>query len=496
MKIKRSVTRMLVLLGTVLAPFTAQAQLISLKTVPVAAGDQFLLFPSRNLGMGGVSIAVDDPLMDPFVNPALGSLTSGSLVFGAGTYYTVTSNAGSAGSLPLGVLFRSREWFGGGMAAIQQLSRGDQFFGPVPFFEVQDVLPPDALSEQSATNKYGFFTLGRTLPGGFSLGGSVFLADLSGVDGVEHLYAMAQSIQQSGDMADLRLGLTKSFSDGQRLEAVVLHNRWDVRHDVGYVDWVVVDSTNWIWEPQSRFERNRDRTNTWGAHLGYVRPVGQEGWRVGGILTFNRKSHPKIPNYELANIPRDPGNSSAWNLGLGLAKVSGPLTFGFDLIYEPASSETWAEAAERTETASGEFIPKGGKTVENSFDFSDAFVRMGVKREVGPAAFGVGLQMRAYDFHLDQWDNVAETFRRQDEDWIEWTPSWSGSIDLGDVELLYLGRVTTGTGRPGVAWAGGVPERAADFAAAADVVLAPSGPLTLQDVSVITHQLSITLPIK
>ena len=48
------------------------AQLISIKTVPVASGDQFLIFPSQKLGMGNVSIAVDDHLLDPFHNPAKG----------------------------------------------------------------------------------------------------------------------------------------------------------------------------------------------------------------------------------------------------------------------------------------------------------------------------------------------------------------------------------------------------------------------------------------
>ena len=46
------------------------AQLISVKSVPVAEGDQFTIFPSQNISMGGVSIALDDPLLDPFLNPA------------------------------------------------------------------------------------------------------------------------------------------------------------------------------------------------------------------------------------------------------------------------------------------------------------------------------------------------------------------------------------------------------------------------------------------
>jgi hypothetical protein len=69
---------------TVLAlscPNLAAAQYISLKTVPIAAGDQFQLFPSQNQGMGGVSIALNDSLLDPFVNPGKGSLVQGALVF-------------------------------------------------------------------------------------------------------------------------------------------------------------------------------------------------------------------------------------------------------------------------------------------------------------------------------------------------------------------------------------------------------------------------------
>ena len=50
----------------------APAQLISIKTVPIAQGDQFDIFPSQNAGMGGVSIAVADTLLDPFANPAKG----------------------------------------------------------------------------------------------------------------------------------------------------------------------------------------------------------------------------------------------------------------------------------------------------------------------------------------------------------------------------------------------------------------------------------------
>jgi hypothetical protein len=290
--------------------------------------------------------------------------------------------------------------------------------------------------------------------------------------------------------------MTKSFGAGRMLEAVALYNRFDMQHDVTYVDWILVDSVTWQWQQQTRVETNLDKTRTWGAHLSYQQPVGTEGWRVGGILTFNRKDHPKIPNYELVNIPRDPGHSTAFDIGIGIARAAGATTFGLDLVYEPATSETWAEAAEDTTTASGTPIPAGGKTVENSFSFSNAIVSAGAAHRIGPVELQAGVQVRAYDYHLDQWDNIAETARRQDEDWMEWTPTWGLRLLLNGIEIRYMGRVTTGTGRPGVAWTGVVAERAMDAGLANDIVVAPSAPLTLQDATVLTHQVSVSVPIR
>jgi hypothetical protein len=479
------------------APAAASAQLIGLKTVPVAAGDQYLLVPSQNLAMGGVHIALDDPLLDPFVNPALGSRVAASHVFALPTFYSVSENAGNGKTLSAGSLFAGRRAFGGVLLALQQISGGDLFFGPIPLREVagNGILPPDALSQQSATNKYAFVTLGTTLPGGVAVGASAFVSDLNAVDGVEHLYALAADIDESGHDVDLRLGALKELARGS-LELLLLHRRYAVRHDVTYLDWVLVDSTTFQWEQQVRLERNDDRTNTSGAHLRYVRALGQAGWRLGGILTANRKTHPKIPNYELVNIPRDPGHSTAFDLGVGLARTAGATTFGMDVIYEPAWSDTWAEAAAPVPTAGGDTIPAGGRTVENDFVFSNAAVNLGVGHTLGRATFQLGLSVRAYDYELEQADLVAGTFRRQSEQWMEWTPSWGLRFELPGVAVRYLGRVTTGTGRPGVAWTGAVPGRAADFAEANDIVVAPSGPLTLQDVSVVTHQISVSVPIR
>src|SRR3972149_9728478 len=81
---------------------TASAQLISIKTVPVSQADQFAIFPSRNQGMGDLSIAVRDPLLDPFVNPAKGSRLGELHFFGSPGPYTGSSEAGGGRPPPGG----------------------------------------------------------------------------------------------------------------------------------------------------------------------------------------------------------------------------------------------------------------------------------------------------------------------------------------------------------------------------------------------------------
>jgi hypothetical protein len=482
--------RSFLLLGLLISmPALTAAQLISLKTVPIASGDQFMIFPSRNLAMGGVGIALDDPLLDPFVHPAKGGRNNGVPLFGAPTFYNISNDNGGGRTLPAGVLFNSDRWFGGAALAFQQLESGGQQWG----FLRPDILPgPVPLRDRSSNNTYAFGTLGRVLPGGkTSIAASVFGASLEAVDGVDLLYALSQNLDQSGSMLDYRVGLVTELGKDRSLELLVLHNRFDMTHDVTYID-VWWDPVLHRTQAQTRLETNLDRTNTWGLHLGYDQPLTETGWRIGGILTGNRKSHPKIPNYEIMNIPRDPGYSWAYNVGLGLSRTQGPAAFGIDFIYEPIWSETWADTDTVMTTRTGRTIEAGGKTVENDFRFSNALLRTGISRENEKAGFQLGLQVRSIQYWLDQYNNLEEARRKQKESWMEWTPSWGAGLKFPEFEVRYMGRVTTGTGRPGVAWTG--PRAEAAFAAS-DFIVAPSGPLTLQEARVLTQQISVSIPI-
>jgi hypothetical protein len=273
-------------------------------------------------------------------------------------------------------------------------------------------------------------------------------------------------------------------------------------HDVTYVDF--------FWDPnlrqtlpQPRLEHNPDRTNTWGLHLQYQRPLLDSVSRIGAILTANRMSHPKIPNYEIMSIPRDPGYSSAFNLGVGLSESDGPVTFGIDAILEPIWSHTWADAAAPVPTSGGGILPAGARTIENRFTFTNAILRAGLSRDFAleasesSARVQVGMQLRSINYHLDQYSHVLSAGRTQDESWTEWTYAIGTSLRFPELELHYRWRSTSGTGRPGLA-GGGFPfaEGATLASTGRNFLVAPAGELSLAPVRVITHQFSISLPLR
>jgi len=486
------------------------AQLISIKTVPIAQGDQFDIFPSQHQGMGGVSIALADTLLDPFRNPARGALLDAPRFFGSPTFYGVSNQTGGGRTLPLAAFSQHGAWYGGLSLALQEVepSRGTTSSvapPPVPFAEPRPgVLPlnpgPASQPPQTHGNAYVFALLGKTLAGPrLSLAASFSWARLNAVDGVDLLYPGSLGIDQFGHAVDVRLGLLKQWPGDRSLDAVVLHNRFGMSQDVTYADLFWDPGTQRVLQ-RARLDRELDRTDTWGLHLQYERPL-VSGWRIGWIATGNLMSHPKIPNYEIMSIPRDPGHSHAYQVGIGVARTNGPATFGLDAVYEPIWSETYAAAAAPTETAAGDTIPVGGKTIENRFRFSNALFRMGVGRELTfggrphAAAWQLGLAAHAIHYRLLQQDHIQNGSRGQENWWVEWTPTWGLTLRFPELELRYSGRVTTGTGRPGVQ--NGIIALA-DAAAvrAGGLLVAPNGPLTLQGVSVVTHQVSLSLPLR
>ena len=493
----------------------ASAQLIQIKTLPIADGDQWRFFPSANIGLGGVSIALRDSLLDPFDNPAKGSRVSErskGIFFGSPTAYSVSKNAGGGMTLPIGGIIRSGSTFGGLAVAVQEIDpaqQGQNFFPPTVDVIRQDGTPLPTPSNPSRQNRFAFATLGHTFErAGMSLGASALWSGLNDVDGVDRLYAGSAGIEQYGGSLDVRLGLLKEWSGDRSFEAIVLHDRFGMTHDVTWLDQVW-DPNVRTFKSQARLDHNVDRTNTWGLHLGYSQPLAETGWRIGGIATTNLMSHPKLPDYQITQvmvIPWDPGHSAAYDLGVGIAKSRGLTTFGVDAIYEPIHTHTWGETPSPIATPLGT-IPAGGKTTENHFRFSNAILRTGLGQEipidtirgtVKSIRLELGVSLRSIDYTLRQLDHVTQAVRNDRQSWMEWTPTWGLGVRFSDLELRYNGHKTTGTGRPGIINNGDifVAPTALDASSGRNFLSAPSGPTTLTNVVVTTHQISVSVPIR
>jgi hypothetical protein len=462
------------------------AQLISIKSIPVAEGDQFSIFPSQNISIGGVSIALEDPLLDPFLNPAKVTGSGGSWFYSSPGYYGISDENGSGKTLPIGGILRQKNWFAGVALAIQTLSTP----------QGSNIVPASnniALNEFSAGNQYYYVMYGRSLPEkNLSVGINLFAANLSALEGVELLYPQSSSIQQDGKIIDTRLGFFGTLASGDEFEALILLNHFKMIHLVNYnYLWFTDLPTQFI---PSYQEENRDQTNTWGFHLGYSKPIKNSGWRIGSILTTNYMTHPKIPNYELMNIPRDPGKSWAFNVGIGFGYKKETLTFGTDFIYEPIRSNTWAEVLSLTEDIYGKILQVGDKTVDNKFVFSNSIFRIGIRQEEKSFGFQIGLQARTIHYQLKQTNYIFVSQRKQIENWTEWTPSLGFIIKLENIQIHYDGKFTTGTGQPRVT---SNTFLTTDFGASkANFIVAPSGPLTLNETVVFSHRISIIIPIR
>jgi hypothetical protein len=490
----------------------APAQIVSIKTVPIAQADGFAVFPSQNSGMGGVSIALADTLLDLATNPATGVRVTGGRFFSAPSFYNVSFDAGGGGAWPAGAFARSGPWYGAVSVAFQMVgpSRpGTPVLAVPPGVREFTTTVVQVQPNRSRGNGFAFALLGKEWRNaGLSVGASAHWARLNALDGVDLFYAGSQSVKQFGHTADVRLGLLKQWTGGQALEAVLLHNRLRMSHDVTFLDSFWDPGTQQFMQRQ-RLQTNLDYTDIWGMHVSYDRPlrVPEPGWRIGWMATANRMFHPELPNYDVRDagivaIPWDPGDSYAYNLGVGVSRSHGASRFGFDAIYEPIWSYTWGEAVSPLPTRLGDTIPPGGKTVENHFEFSNVLFRMGVGRdaELGDpdkaAGVQLGLVARSVHYWLAQYDNVQAAGRNLEEQWMEWMPTWGVSVRFPEFELRYHGSVTKGTGRPGVVPTFGCRDCVLDVATAAAPILAtPAGPLNLTNVNVFTHQVSISLPL-
>lgn len=479
-------------LYVLILPLVIQAQMISLKTVPLAAGDQFLLYPAQNLSMGDVNIAMDDPWLDPFSNPADGSAIKQNLLFGLPLVYSIADNLGGGRTLPLAAHFRNGQWFGALMLAWQQLEMAHRPFWNDDLISFSSQTLEEQNTKRFIPNKYVTFALGKELDSGYNFGAEISYSNLQAIGGVELLYDNTSSIKQNGHAVNIKIGLTQN-DEGRELKALLLYNNFDMRQDVIYHNWLWDDSQT-VYRDIGRLVSNSDHTITYGGQVIYRETLPETGTTLGGVFTVNRKTHPKIPNYDLMRIPRDPGDTWAFNLGLGFAHKTDKTHLGIDFIYEPIWSNTWAAAARDTMSNGGMPIPSGGKTVNNDFTFNNWIFRFGLTRFYDRLELSGGLQIHSYSYKLEQINYLFQNRRGQAEDWWEYTWSWGVKFHFRDFNLKYSGRYIGGSGLPRIG-GGFFVSPAMDMTVRSDLILAPSGPLDVSEHAIYSHQFTIEIPL-
>jgi hypothetical protein len=475
------------------------AHLITPKTVPIHQGEQFAIYPSQFPSMGGVSIALMDTLGDPWSNPAKATrLTIGSVQVMPFAHH---ATAGGGRTLPVSILQTGGSFAGGALFSMQEVERTNAAWNA-------------PVSDRRASNQYLSGLLARRLGGGLSMGVGVSTADLRGVDGVSTLYDGSDRVRQSGGLVDLRLGLTKDFTGGATLEMVGVHHRYQMTHDVTFPEqfrWPACDcqpSGPCACTPvrvPARDEHHEDRSNISGVHAVFLTPRTEGGWRMGYLITGNRLSHPKLPDYQLPtvqSIPRDPGNTNAFNIGFGAARSMGNSTFGLDVIREPMWSHTWADAARDTISTDGSVIPRGAHTVDNRFKFSNSRINVGIAHDVPGATdsatvfgFQFGVSMRSINYTLDQDDHLARTTRSQDEGWTEWTPAFAISVRSQNMTVTYAVSRTCATRCLSIL--SNVDDDSFLAPAADPTVLAPpNGPLAFDGGSSGQHRVTVSIRLR
>jgi hypothetical protein len=249
------------------------------------------------------------------------------------------------------------------------------------------------------------------------------------------------------------------------------------------------------WEPFTT-ERNEDKMTQWLMQAGY-RHHSPKGWTFGAGLTVNWKDHPKIPNYRLMNIPRDPGTSIAYRAGVGIVWQGERTVFGLEYLYEPITSHTWAEAGE----SGGLMLPAAFHTVENTFSFSNHIAKTGYESRTGFSWLSIrlGAQFHFFQYTMDQIFPLSGSARTMDTDWLETTATGGLRVSLGNVDLLYTLQIVFGTGlvgTTGVSTTPWFPVRDVTIGVAADraasnFLIAPSGDVQVDTVPVLAHQVSI-----
>ncbi|MFC1481976.1 hypothetical protein ACFL6E_07005 [Candidatus Neomarinimicrobiota bacterium] len=483
---------------SIMLPGIVISQTIDVKTMPLISTSQFNLAPAYNGGLGGISIALDDPLADGFVNPARLSAVENNLFFG-GPYRDSWSQADRGwwsteqqGSMVQGsyggfILHHSPKSMGlkisimaaSSMEQLRHRSHVRQYWNP-------ETGEPNGPMQTSVMNWPMSAGVAAFYPQrNISIGFGIDRVNLRGIDGLALFYPGAVELRQNGALTNYRLGLSWIQPRDGRLDILLFHKNYHLNQHAVYE-----------WDPDIH---NKDGERSWLAQVKGKLP-SEDPVRLAVELTGQYKWHPKIPDYPSPEIriPRDPGNTKAVRFGLGISNHQGKrLTTAIDWAMEVIDSKTWGDTTAPVVVSDTKTIKAGDPLFSNDYFITSATIKLG-------AEYVLNSQIRiqggwaAKQFSLDYYHEdfvTGEQITATPQDWwIERNLTAGLVADFGQLEAIYQFSRHTGTGMPyaNTTWwgwrFGGVFDMAT--ASAGDILVPPTG-LDFDKTPVVLHRLTL-----
>lgn len=483
-----SAALLLLVLGCAFAP-PAQGQSWPIKTVPDPVGEQFLILPTSNPGIAGLKIMADDQLGDPFTNPALGRGEAAATFYLAPTSYGDHRGTLAGRTIPLGAIFTGPRWFGALALAVQRLESA-----PNPVFRAPAQLD-SAISYEEGRNIYAVAALGRQVGSRTSIGVRVAHGDLELMDGARRLYPESLAVQQSGEVTSLAVGAVHHLGSERTLELVLSGAEVAMDYTVARWRWIPSPSSD-MQVPEPWTELNGDRSRIRKARLRYRHPIPGLGIRVGAIGAIHSRRQLGTPGFDLVNVPRDPGNSTIFEAGVGVETTATENLFGAEFTYAPGTAHGRTFAQTPSLTSTGQVRDPDGPTVDHRFRFANWRLDGGMELVQGPITFQLGLGVRRYRSSLVQDDHIHGGAHRERQAWFEWAASTGATVALGPLDIAYSGRLVAKGLAPCPPWSFrnsclGELETFRDT----ELMVAPTDAETLPDFQVVTHRIMVSVPI-
>lgn len=430
------------LLFFIILPIAAESQLIDVRTYPILSDNTVFALPQRYQGMGGVSIGLRDEYLAPFINPATIMLSSRRFASAMPRWssWDYRQQRNDQGSSPSSGYTSTNGQSASNLETTVGAVTHNEYFGFAGLINYQSVKSktlteygstgyPATKSETSfgASNFPFFIATSALIPGTpISVGVAYSAMDLKGFDGVQILYPGSKTIEISGSAQDVRAGVVSPV--GQTMEVELLGGRSTTSDE---------QKATYDYSPPLL---NKEDTKTTFAQL-TLRAHVTENLQIGFSALGNWTDMPKLPNYPVAGVPRDPGTIVASNIGVGLSWKAAPtVLFAADVILEPIKTDTWVEAQADRLLPDSTTLPKGSVEQRNNYKFWNQLVRAGVELQAADwfvLRFGSSVHFYSYDYYFKSYVWNQERTRTPQLQWTEATLTGGFTAQWRGLQLSY-----------------------------------------------------------